>query len=88
MDHRYVAFDIQYTLAGEYTVNVSAWNGHRDLIYGMTKHIFNVTQDVVVQYAIVLFNDTSEELWIKDDGRELSSKQLDQNLDLGQVVCV
>lgn len=73
LDNRYQTFDKTYELAGTYVVNVSAWNHHRDVIYGKTKFVHNITQEIVVQYAIDEFTDGSEEFWMRDNGCEFST---------------
>lgn len=70
-------YSTEYLIANEgddtYKINVSIWNAHKDPIYGHTKYVHNWTiQEVIVEYAIVKFQDDSDDVWILDDGRKCS----------------
>ena len=58
-----------------YKINISLWNQHRDPMYGMTGYVHNwTTQEVIVEYAAVNLIDTSDDIWLRDDGRELIAR--------------
>ena len=65
-------FTYAFAGPGEYTINVTAYNLHKDEVYGAVGHIANMTRMVVVQQPVKEWTINMTLTWLDTNGGKMA----------------